>query len=185
VAETTTTAVATIEGVDWADVEIPGSLCGVAGTIQLHGGTATLTGSKLARPPQFPTVDVAAEGSPDSAPITYGNLLGGGTDAAGDQVFCNNGGGTADGELAQGWVIFTESGSLLQTVGVVTPQKASAPGANIPYVSSIAIAPGQVTASEVFYNSSDPTCCPSGQATTVWSYAHGSLTPGPTEVEAP
>jgi hypothetical protein len=47
----------------------------------------------------------------------------------------------------------------------------------------IEIQPGQITVKEGWYGPSDATCCPTGQATTVWTFGQGAITPT-TTVEA-
>jgi len=107
-------------------------------------------------------------------PVVYGDLADNGHDDAGLIFDCNNGGGTADGILLDGWVIFSGLHGKLSVVGVVTARVR--PGSATPVM--ITIAPGRITAHEFFYGPSDPTCCASGRATTVWTYAHGRLQPG-------
>lgn len=107
-------------------------------------------------------------------PVVYGHLGGNAGDVAGLEFDCNNGGGTADGVLLYGWVIFSGLDSKLSVVGVVTARVR--PGTATPVM--ITIAPGRITSHEFFYGPSDPTCCASGRATTVWTYAHGRLHPG-------
>ena len=106
--------------------------------------------------------------------VVYGDLAGHGQDDAGLIFNCNNRGGTADGILLYGWVIFSGLDGQLSVVGVVTAR--IRPGTATPVM--ITIAPGRITAHEFFYGPSDPTCCASGRATTVWTYAHGRLRPG-------
>ena len=108
----------------------------------------------------------------------------GGGDDAGLAVNCNNGGGTADGVLLYTWVIFSGRRGRLSVVGTVTPQVQ--PSGELPTEIEIAIKPGKITASEFFYGPADETCCSSGRATTIWTYAHRTLLPGtPTITKRP
>ncbi len=108
--------------------------------------------------------------------VVFGDLEGSGDDDAGLTVNCNNGGGTADGSLLYSWVIFSGRGGRLSVVGIVTPRVQ--PPEVLPTLIEIAITPGTITAHEVFYGPDDATCCASGSATTIWTYAHGTLQPG-------
>jgi len=113
-------------------------------------------------------------------PVVYGDLSGDGRADAGLVFNCNNGGGTADGVLLEGWVIFTGGAGKLSVVGVVTPRVQ--PTGELPTLVEIAIQPGKIIAHEFFYGPSDGTCCASGRATTVWGYARGRLRPGTTTI---
>jgi hypothetical protein len=162
--------------VDWASVTLPGSVCGASKPIRLHRGSAFITPvpRRFSRD-SFPgrrgvTVDTA----PDA--VIFGDLEGSGSDDAGLAVNCNNGGGTADGALLYAWAIFSGRGGRLSVVGVVTPQVQ--PAEELPTLIEVAIRPGKITASESFYGPADATCCSSGRATTIWTYAHRMLLPG-------
>ena len=56
--------------------------------------------------------------------------------------------GTADGQLADVWVIFTAAVHGPQVIGVLTPQQPFSPGVHVPYFNdeagAIVIAPGTV-----------------------------------------
>jgi hypothetical protein len=155
--------------VRWADVTVPGKVCGAAGPIRLRDNRAVVS-SKRWPPTPHVSVDAGWE------PVVYGNL-GDGVDAAGLAVDCSNGGGTADSVLAYAQVMFTAAGGSLKAIGVVTPQLPSRPGLNPPGL-EVKIKLGEVIATEYSYGPKDATCCPSGRATTIWSYADGKLTPG-------
>lgn len=182
-----TTTEPILQGVDWANESIPGSICGVSGSIPLHNGGAVLSDSNLASV-QYPDVYVSASGGwPSSENVAFGSMVygplgGAGDDAAGDPVWCQNGGGTGDSQEAQGYVIFMILSGQVSPIGVITPQKDSAPDSHIPIVTSIDIEPGQIVAQEDWYMKADATCCPTGRATTTWTYANGKLSPGPTQV---
>jgi hypothetical protein len=162
--------------VDWASVTLPGSVCGASKPIRLHHGSAFITPvpRRFSRD-SFPgkrgvTVDSFADA------VVFGDLDGSGRDDAGLAVNCNNGGGTADGVLLYAWAIFSGRGGRLSVVSIVTPQVQ--PAEELPTLIEIAIRPGKVTANESFYGPADATCCASGRATTIWTYAHQTLLPG-------
>jgi hypothetical protein len=97
-------------------------------------------------------------------PLVSGDLANNGRDDVGLNFDCNNGGGTADGILVFGWVIFSGADVKLSVVGVVIPRVQ--PAAPV----TIAIERGRIIAHEAVYGRSDPTCCASGRASTIWTY---------------
>jgi len=123
-----------------------------------------------------PQVDVS-----ESASVVYGDLFGTGQDVAALNVWCANTGGTADGQVQNSWVIFTDMARTLETLTTLTPQQHSTAGSHVPFFDSdpggIQIQPGHITVREAWYGQSDGTCCPTGQATTVWTFTRGAFTP--------
>jgi hypothetical protein len=165
-----------IHKVDWASVTLPGSVCGASQPIRLHHGSAFVT--PIPRRWSRDSFDGKRGITVDSGwdAVVYGDLAGSGHDDAGLLVNCNNGSGTADGALLYAWVIFSGHGGRLSAVGIVTPQVQ--PPEVLPTLIGLAITPGKITAHETFYGPADATCCASGRATTIWTYAHGVLQPG-------
>ena len=159
-----------IHKVDWANVSVPGSVCGATRSIRLHKGRAVVASRRWA---SVPRVTVEAGWNP----VVYGNLDGVGQDEAALVVGCNNGGGTAAGFLAYAQVIFRASGASLRVLGVVTPQQPRQAN-RLPTLVTVKIRRGKVIAHEAWYGPNDGTCCPTGRTTTVWTYAHGSLRAG-------
>jgi hypothetical protein len=84
---------------------------------------------------------------------------------------CTNGGGTADGELLNGFVIFSGEGGNLTSVGVVTPQ-ATLPRTDPAATIELKLAPGAITAFEYWPEQ------PPRWATTIWTFAARRLRPG-------
>ncbi len=165
-----------IHKVDWANVTLPGAACDAARPIRLHHGSAFITPIPR-RWSQYSFAGrrgITVDSGRDA--VVFGGLGGGGDDDAALNVSCNNGGGTADGALLYSWVIFSGRSGRLSVVGVITPQVQ--PPELLPTLLTIAPAPGQITAHEAFYGPDDATCCASGRATTIWTYAHGALHPG-------
>jgi hypothetical protein len=149
---------------DWSNAAIPGGACGLPGTTQFRDGAATK--------PQSPNgpMNVELLGA-----VSYGDLDGDGHDDAGVSISCSSTGGNA--VLGQGFVILTGRGRGLTEVGYVSA-KQQQPGVFPSGVVSVDIRPGRITAQEIWYRLSDPHCCGSGQATTIWTYAGGALRPG-------
>ena len=155
---------------EWATAEIPGSVCGASKPIHLIGGTAVVMGSHLHG---YPYVHAAL------GVVRYGDIDGDRPDDAAVNVWCDNGSGTADGQLADAWVIFAEGGSNLVVLGVLTPKQRYNPDVHVPYFDGdpggISMAPGRTVVKELWYGPVDATCCPSGRATSVWTYRNGRL----------
>jgi len=162
-----------LRGVNWRDATIPGAVCGATEPIRLHatgwGATAVVHSTRF---PGWSLVEVDAlwQGSR----VVYGDLDGDGADEAALIVNCNNGGGTADGQLAFAAVIYTAGQRVPRVVGVVTPQVRGDLGNHVPLL-EVAIRPGKVVSHEFFYGTADGTCCASGRATSIWKYAGGRL----------
>ncbi len=162
--------------IGWGSVTLPGSVCGAPEPIRLHHGGAFITPIPgRFSGDSFPGRRGVTVDSPPGG-VVFGDLEGSGRDYAGLAVNCNNGGGTADGVLLYAWVIFSGRGGRLSVVGTVTPRVQ--PPEQLPTQIEIAIKPGRITASEFFYGPDDETCCASGRATTIWTYAHRNLLPG-------
>ncbi|HEX4035232.1 MAG TPA: hypothetical protein VHX66_12390 [Solirubrobacteraceae bacterium] len=170
--------------VSWSSVMLPGATCGSSRPIQLHRlrGARNVESTaffspipkRWARDDFYGKRGVSVDAGWD--PVVYGDLADSGHDDAGLVFDCNNGGGTADGVLLEGWVIFSGSAGRLTVVGIVTPRVQ--PANVLPTLEEISITPGKIVAHEVFYGPDDPTAGGSGRATTVWTYAHGRLHPG-------
>jgi hypothetical protein len=159
---------------DWAGVTVPASVCGSHGAVRLHGWSATVSSSRWRSAPR---VAVAA-----GHQIVYGELAPG-LAAAAMQVSCSNLGGTAAGQLAFAVVVYEAGVTGPRPVGVLTPRAPSASGVHVPLLAAVAIAPGKLTVEQFTYGPGDPDCCPSGRATTVWSYRDGAFRPLSTVVD--
>jgi hypothetical protein len=92
-------------------------------------------------------------------------------------------GGTADGQLAEGILVFDSPGGHPHLLGTLTPQLKGNPMLHIPFIAVNHIeSTGHVAVTEFFYHSANPTCCPSGRATTVWKWTGRSFIPGRTHI---
>lgn len=161
-----------IECVDWKNIKVPGSACGVDHDVQLVNGEATVHSPRFA---DYDLVGFSLDVHAYDDGVVYGDLDNDGFDEAAVSVWCDNRGGTAAGQLGQEWVIFTDARQP-RVVGSIAPQHGSDTGYHIPYIGRpIFMAPGRVVALESFYGKNDMTCCPTGQAITTWSYSNGKL----------
>ena len=157
--------------VNWGDVTIPGQLCKVNGQIQLHNGSAFVRRSGFGM--ALDVVEFA---------VTHGNL-GHGLQVAALQIWCNNTGGTADGQLAEGIMVFDSPGGRAHLLGTLTPQHKTSAMVHIPYIVVNRIdTTGHIAVTEYFYNPSNGTCCPSGRATTLWKWTGRKFIPGRTKI---
>jgi len=160
-----------VHSVNWGDVTIPGQLCKVSGQIQLHNGHATVRHSGFGM-----ALDVLM------LAVTRGSL-GHGLQVAALQIWCDNTGGTADGELAEGIMVFDSPGGQAHLLGTLTPQHKTSATVHIPYIVVNRIdTTGHVAVTEYFYNPSNTTCCPSGRAVTLWKWTGRKFVPGRTKI---
>jgi hypothetical protein len=157
--------------VNWGDVTIPGKLCKANGPIMLHKGRAFVRHSGFGV-----ALDVFM------TQVSRGSL-GQGLQVAALQVWCDNTGGTADGQLAEGIFVFDSPGGHPHLLGTLTPQLKGNPILHIPFIAVNHIeTSGHVAVTEYFYNQPDPTCCPAGRATTRWKWTGRSFIPGRTHI---
>jgi len=89
---------------------------------------------------------------------------------------CNNGGGTADGQLQFFDVVFTAAAGRLHVVGVITPRQPLEPFTpHVPLLGTVSLHDGEIAVPEDWYGPDDGTAGGSGLATTIWGYADGRL----------
>src|SRR3984957_3590350 len=164
-------APARTSSVNWSNVTIPGQLCKVNGQIHLHNGHATVRHSGFGM-----ALDVL------TTTVTHGNLAHG-LPVTALQVWCDNTGGTADGQLAEGIMVFDSPGGKAHLLGTLTPQHKTSAMVHIPFIAVNRIeTTGHVAVTEFFYNSANATCCPSGRATTLWKWTGHTFIPGRTKI---
>jgi hypothetical protein len=157
--------------VNWGDVTIPGQLCKVNGPIKLHNGRAFVRHSGFGMALDVLMLNVTRGG------------LGRGLQVAALQVWCDNTGGTADGELAEGIFVFDSPGGHPHLLGTLTPQLKGNPTLHIPFIVVNHIeSTGHVAVTEFFYTPANATCCPSGRATTLWRWTGRTFIPGRTKI---
>jgi hypothetical protein len=162
-----------LRSVAWADVSVPGSVCGAGKPIRLHDGTAF---AESAVEPWWPVVMVS--GGIDG----YGELAG--RDAAVVGIGCDNGGGTADGELGFAAVVYTLKAGRLSVRGVLTPQQPfSLSTPHVPILGRVTIRNNEVIADEYWYRPNDGTADPSERAVTFWKLSRGVLRPFRTVID--
>lgn len=151
---------------NWANMTIPVKFCAVPGLVKLKQSQATAVSGKWGKIQIF-----------EDSHILYGRLQGYSGEDAAISVWCDNGGGTADGQLAQAYLIFNQRGTRLTLIGTISAREQPS-GVHISYITGISFKQKSIIAHEVWYRPSDATCCPSGTALTRWTLAHGQLVPG-------
>ncbi|WP_435157620.1 hypothetical protein [Amycolatopsis sacchari] len=158
--------------VDWAEAVVPGDLCLTPQPVQLHDGTATVVDEQWGN---------LIYSLGDRRP-TYGDLTGDGQEEAGIDVYCVPEGAGGSAVISRGFLIFDGSSGAYRSIGAITAVHPRAPGLAQPFVESIEIEPGRITAHEKFFAESDPSCCPGNDAVTTWTFDGTSLTHGPAAV---
>jgi hypothetical protein len=159
--------------VRWPNITLPGVACGATRPIELRDGRAV---ARSALEPWWDGIDVSIEH------VSYGDIDGDGQDEAALEVICSNGGETADGQLRFASILFGADGHVLRPAGVITARRPVSRGVHVPLVGAVRIRRGRVVAHEWWYGERDATCCPSGRATTHWTYVDGRLRSGLTTI---
>lgn len=161
-----------LSAIDWRNATIPADLCDSSGWAAMHDGEANIPD---------PAGGYFIYGLTEDSPV-YGDLTADGNDEVGLKVFCVPEGAGGAAVFSQGFLILEGSTGRIQLIGTVTAAYENEPTSAAPAVNTITISPGQVTSDELFYVDVDPTCCPSGSATTTWTYTDGTLRPDKTTV---
>ncbi len=167
-----------ISCVDWKNIAVPGTVCGVEREVPLKDGEATVLSTKYrgaGLEPPLDAVRISVSVTGYDGGVVYGDLDNDGFDEAAVSVWCDNRGGTAAGQIGQEWVIFTDA-SKPRVIASISPVHGKDSDFHISYFgSSIFMAPGLVVAEELWYGEFDATCCPTGRAIITWSFANGKL----------
>jgi hypothetical protein len=176
-----------VHSVDWRNVAVPGAACLSSTAITLVNGQALIPDSQHGHPSQpggtGPSYDKLSEvGSP-----TFGDFEGpaapANPDDAAVSLDCDNNGGTAGGALLYSVGLYSVRSGTAKSVGLITPHQQ--PTGVLPtIIENVTMVPGTITVTEDWYGANDPTCCPTGRATSTWSYAASQLTYGSTRVTA-
>jgi hypothetical protein len=156
----------------WDGICVPGDFCAVPGTIRIPKDGTVVESTKYRE----------AHISASDDDRIRGDVDGDGRDEAAIYLYCHTGSGVAAGRIAVAYAIVSQRNDQLTVPGVVTAQKQD-PDLMPTSFKSLTLERGKITAVEQWYRSPDPTCCPSGTATTVWTVGpDGKLTPGAPDV---
>jgi hypothetical protein len=169
VVQSVATAPDDLHDLDWTRVPLPGDFCGVPGLVRFKGDYAMATSKKWG--PVHLTRNLG------SRPVIYGDVTGDHRSEAAVGVECDNGGGTASGQLAFAFVVFQGIQGRLTVIGTITPQK-NPPNQHPTLLWELRLTRGRVIANEMWYRPGDGTCCPTGTAVTTWTLRDGHLIPG-------
>lgn len=167
--------------IDWRQVVLPGGVCGSSRPIRRRTryGEAYVHGD--VNLPWWNPVVVGSWGRP-----VFGDLDGDGRDEAALQVVCDNGGGTAGGQLQFADAVFKTHGNTLRVIGIVKlRQPLDLSAGHVPVGFVRRIERGKITTAEAWYGRYDGTCCGSGRVETTWDYRAGRLAPGRVRVIRP
>jgi hypothetical protein len=156
--------------VDWLHASLPGDFCGIDGLVRFSDGEATGKSKKWGQ------VHLGMWNEPEQT--AYGDIDGDGQAEAAVAVGCDNGGGTASGQLGFGYVVIRSRDGELVSIGTITPRQEQPDGSHVTLLGDARIDRDQVVVTELWYRASDSTCCPSGQAHTTWHLRDGVLFPG-------
>jgi hypothetical protein len=159
----------TLEAVDWANSTIPGAWCGSGQPITLANWAATIRSRFNAN--QVTQVEASKP--------QFGDIGGSVGEVAVLPVGCNNGGGTADGQIAFALVVFAGTASSAPRVfGVLSPRQPRSEFADhTPLIAGAKIDPSRIVVREAWYGQNDTTCCSTGRATTTWRLEGERLVP--------
>lgn len=159
-------APADLHDVDWANTPAAGDFCDVPGLVRFDAkgearATSTVWGPVRVR---------------RGLRVYYGDTDGDHRDEAAVYVGCDDNGFTQNTQIAAGYVVYGRAGKDLVVIGSITPRQKAGP-----YPTALAwpeFAPGRIIVHEKWYRTNDPHCCPSGDATTVWTRVGNRLIPG-------
>ena len=139
-------------------------------------GSATIPAPTGVGYPSYPTPDLLIE----EDEVFYGALEPG-ENVAALYVWCSNTGDTADGQIQNSLVIYTWDSGQLTVLGTLVPPQLSNNGVHAPSFDGsrggITMSKGTVTTGVLFSGPQDAVCCPSGRATTTWTYNDHTFSP--------
>lgn len=158
-----------LRSVDWSNLALPGDFCGVRGSVQYKSGEAVGVSANYG--------EVHLNQMSFSNAVSYGDIDGDGLDDAAVALGCDNGGGTASGQLAFGGVVVASRLGVLKAIGTVTARMVPTEGGHVTLIKSISLSRGKVVVDELWYRPTDSTCCPSGEASTTWMLSADNLAP--------
>ncbi|WP_408993500.1 hypothetical protein [Streptomyces sp. 1268] len=159
-------APADLRDTDWDDVPVPGDFCGIPGLVPVDH-----TGHAMATSRTWGPVRVTRTKN-----IVYGDTDGDRRDEAVVFVGCDDNGATQNADIAVAYAVYAGVGKDLVVLGSMTPRQKSAHSHTA--LARVEFAPGRIIVHEKWYRADDARCCPSGDATTVWTREGDRLKPG-------
>lgn len=181
----TTTTTQSLQSISWSSVTVPSAVCpGLAQPVKLTPTTeVTGTFGEATIPAPAGHSFGTADDFIQESETLYGSL-GPGENIAALNVWCSNTGGTVDGQIQNSLVIYTWVSGQLTVLSTLTPQQPPEGGSHVSgfdtSAGGITISTGAITTQEAFYGPQDFTCCPTGRATTVWTFNGHTFSPSTT-----
>jgi hypothetical protein len=188
--QASTTTTPSLQSVAWGNVTVPPEVCpGLSQPVKLTaktGSSGTSGSATIPAPPghQF--------GTPDDFIQEYQTVfgtLGPGQNVAGLLVWCSNTGGTSDGDIENSLVLYSWVSGQLTVLSTLNPPQLSHNQIRAPYfdgsAGGVTISNGSISTREMFSGPQDAVCCPSGRATTVWTFSGHSFSPRTTVQSQP
>ena len=170
--------------VDWPNAVVPASVCGGQGSVRLHDSYGLVSSRRWpdAWNSDQPAVMANQVQVGFSDPVRYGAVMADGRPEALVPIWCTNGGGTADGQLGQGLVVYHESRDGPAVTGIITTSQSNDQTMAYFDDAAIRIERGRITLEELFYGPDDSPCCPTGRAQDIWTIDNGALVHNETRV---
>ncbi|MEO8108315.1 MAG: hypothetical protein ABI720_13485 [Actinomycetes bacterium] len=157
---------------NWRNVTVSGDACFSSSPITLHKGYALIPNRNGY--PKPPGGDGQRYYQLHIVRLSYGDLKG--EPAAAVTFYCSNNGGTGAGRLLMSAAVYSKARGELHELGLLKPQLQNERlHANL--VIDGRMARRQVRVVEGVFVTSVSDCCPSGSATTVWTYTEGRFEP--------
>ncbi len=186
----TTTTTLSLQSVAWGNVTVPPEVCpGLSQPVKL---TAMTDPSGTFGSATVPAPVGHQFGTPDDSVQEYQTLfgsLGPDENVAALFVWCSNTGGTSDGDIENSLVLYSSVSGRLTVLSTLTPPQLSHDQSRAPYfdgsAGGVTISNGSITTKEMFSGPQDAVCCPSGRATTVWTFNGHSFSPSTTVQSQP
>lgn len=156
---------ADLRRVNWLDINVSGEFCDVPRRVTLRKGGATADSTTHGR------VHLGTWEDP-----TYADVQGDASPEAILVVGCDNGGGTADGQIAFAAQVFGRVGGRLTQLGTLPTQYEGRSHATL--IAKITGKRGRIVVDESWYRENDLTCCATGVAETTWRLRGSIWVPG-------
>jgi LppP/LprE lipoprotein len=154
--------------VDWRVARLPGDFCAVDGIVTFQDGRTRATSTTWG--------EIDVDVLPDQN--AYGDVDGDGHDDAAVAVDCDAGGDTGSSVIGYGFVVVAGHDGALDSLGAIVPQLQPEDAYASTRLSVTEMGDMRVVVEEQWYRHEDATCCPTGRATTEWTYRDGRLQAG-------
>jgi hypothetical protein len=165
-------APANLREVDWSSATLPGDFCDIDSLVKFKNQRATAKSKTWGK--------IHLRVWPKET--QYGDLDADGQDEAAVNVDCNTGGETAGDVVKNGYAVVRAEDGFLLSIGTITAKQQAAAGHQPTRLKKARFGRKHIVVRELFYRSSDPNCCPTGEADTTWTLQGNRLIAGPPRV---